>query len=282
MAEQRAGKLNYLERTLPEGLLVDAAWMERHGYSTSLRSQYVDAGWLVQPTRGTYKRPRGQMTWEKAVISLQTLLEYPLIVGGRTALELEGYGHYVRSGPQIVHLYGLTKPPAWLDKLPVEASFVFHRNDKLFRSDPVSKGLTSLAFDIVANRGERADLLQAGALREHFTHAEWPLTVSTPERAFLELLDQLPNRETFNNVDMIAEGLRTLSPRRLQKLLEDCRSVKVKRLFFWFADRHRLSWLPHLDRSRVALGSGKRMLVKGGKLDPIYLITVPEDLGGAV
>ena len=46
-------------------------------------------------------------------------------------------------------------------------------------------------------------------------------------------------------------------------------------------DRHRPP-LTHLDRSRVPLGSGKRMLVKGGKLDPTYLITVPEDLGGAV
>lgn len=282
MSEQKRGKLNFLERTLPEGLLVDAAWMERHGYSTSLRSQYVDAGWLVQPTRGTFKRPRGPLTWEKAVISLQTLLGYPVFVGGRTALELVGYGHYLRSGPQIVHLHGRSKPPAWLDKLPVEARFVFHRSDTLFLSDPVSKGVTGLAFDIDANRGQRVDLLQGGAFREHFTQAEWPLTISAPERAFLELLDELPARETFHDVDMIAEGLRTLSPRRLQALLEDCRSVKVKRLFFWFADRHRPPWLAHLDRSRVPLGSGKRMLAKGGKLDPTYLITVPESLGGPV
>ncbi|MGV7219042.1 AbiEi antitoxin N-terminal domain-containing protein [Bradyrhizobium sp. UFLA05-112] len=31
--------------------------MTAHGYSTSLRSQYVSSGWLVQPTRGTFKRP---------------------------------------------------------------------------------------------------------------------------------------------------------------------------------------------------------------------------------
>ena len=54
----------------------------------------------------------------------------------------------------------------------------------------------------------------------------------------LELLDELPERETFHQVDMLMEGLTNLSPRRLQKLLADCRSVKVKRLFFFFADRH--------------------------------------------
>ncbi|MBM7485183.1 hypothetical protein ACVWWI_001492 [Bradyrhizobium sp. USDA 3686] len=111
---------------------------------------------------------------------------------------------------------------------------------------------------------------------------EWPLTVSSPERALLELLDELPNSESFHQVDMLVEGLRNLSPRKLQKLLDDCRSVKVKRLFFWFADRHNHSWLKQIDRDTVDLGKGKRMLVKGGMLDPKYLITVPEDLGAPV
>jgi len=282
MTVQTEGKLNYLEKTLPDGLLVDAAWMERHGYSTSLRSQYVAGGWLVQPVRGTYKRPRGKLTWEKAVISLQTLLEHPLVVGGRTALELLGLGHYVAlDGPRVVHLYGREAPPGWLGKLPFETRFVFHRSQTLFRSD-VTGGLTSFAWDIEKNAGQRAEGLEAGAVRAFQTDAEWPLTISATERAFLELLDELPRHETFHNVDMIAEGLRTLSPRRLQKLLEDCRSIKVKRLFFWFAERHGHRWLNQIDRDRVPLGSGKRVLVKGGRLDPKYLITVPEDLSAPV
>jgi hypothetical protein len=55
-----------------------------------------------------------------------------------------------------------------------------------------------------------------------------------------------------------------------------------KRLFFWFAERHNHTWLKQIDRNAISLGSGKRMLVKGGKLDPKYLITVPEDLGAPV
>lgn len=81
---------------------------------------------------------------------------------------------------------------------------------------------------------------------------------------------------------MLVDGLRTLSPRRLQMLLIACRSVKVKRLFFWFAERHNQTWLKQLDRDKVDLGTGKRMLVKGGKLDPQYLITIPSDLDGPV
>ena len=66
-------------------------------------------------------------------------------------------------------------------------------------------------------------------------------------------------------------------PRPMVKL-EECTSVKVKRLFFFFADRHQPGWLRHLDRARVDLGKGKRMLVRGGRLDPVYQITVPETL----
>ena len=104
--------------------------------------------------------------------------------------------------------------------------------------------------------------------------------MSTPERAILELLDEVPERETFHQADKLMEGLRTLSPRRLQKLLEDCRSIKVKRLFLWFAERHRFRWKRQIQEDRIDLGKGKRMLVRGGKLDAKYLITVPEDLDG--
>jgi hypothetical protein len=77
-----------------------------------------------------------------------------------------------------------------------------------------------------------------------------------------------------------AGQMSSLSPRRLQPLLEACRSVKVKRLFIFFSNRHSHAWLKRLDRKAINLGTGKRMLVKGGRLDPATQITVPEDLNG--
>jgi hypothetical protein len=74
------------------------------------------------------------------------------------------------------------------------------------------------------------------------------------------------------------EGLSNMRPQQLQKLLARCRSIKVKRLFFFFADRHQHAWLKWIDRAAVELGKGKRMLVKGGKLDRAYQITVLESL----
>lgn len=108
----------------------------------------------------------------------------------------------------------------------------------------------------------------------------WELQLSSPERAVLELLDELPGRESFHQVDKLFEGLANLSPRKLEALLRRCKNVKVKRLFFYFAGRHKHAWRNHLNKSKVDLGKGKRQLVPGGKLDPTYLITVPEDWNG--
>ena len=280
MARRFSGKLNQLDHTLPEGLLVDSAWMGEHGYSRSLRNQYVHSGWLEQPTRGVYRRPRGALSWQQVVVSLQTILDAdPLVVGGRTALELQGYAHYLSQNVSEIHLYGPRPPPRWLSKLPIDVRFIAHNSRALFKSGFVADGgdrhrhwnFATGAVLPGVNSNDSVTVLPWGQW-------DWPLTLSTPERAILELLNELPKRESFHQVDKLFEGLGNLSPRRLTALLADCRSVKVKRLFFFFAARHPQAWLKRLDRSRIDLGSGKRMLVKGGRLDPETQITVPEDL----
>ena len=274
MAERVERKLNRLERLLPEGLLVDAAWLTEHGYSTSLRSQYVAAGWLEQPTRRVYRRKRGSLSWQQVVISLQTLLDRDLVVGGRTALELQGFGHYLAKETKEIHLYGPVRPPGWLKKLPLGVRFSFHSSGRLFGVAP--------AIPKDSRRrppSERAtDSLTANFVTQPWGQWGWQLTLSSPERALLELLDELPDRESFHQVDKLVEGLANLSPGRLQTLLLRCRSVKVKRLFFFFADRHQHAWLKRLNKKAVDLGEGKRMLVRGGRLDGAYRITIPEDL----
>lgn len=278
MGIQTKDKLNQLQRLLPEGLLADAAWLEDHGYSGALRNKYVAHGWLDRIARGVYRRPPPQLpdesavrgvSWESIVISLQALLDARFVVGGRTALELQGFAHYLPSAPQReVHLYGTDKRPAWILKLNLESRFVLHNAKRLFPNHVVMD-LERKGNDV---------LVCSSYVRQRWGKWEWPLVVSSSERAILELLDEMPERETFHQADMLFEGLRNLSPRKLQPLLHACRSVKVKRLFLWFAERHRPPWLTALDRSGIDLGKGKRMLVKAGKLDAKFNITVPESL----
>src|SRR5689334_18105292 len=113
MGVETGSKLNRLTRGLPEGLVVDAHWLEKRGYYASLRKKYVALGWLAQPAHGVYRRPRGTLTWQQVVISLQTLLEVPVVVGGKTALELQGFAHYLSSELTSVHLYGQKPMPTW-------------------------------------------------------------------------------------------------------------------------------------------------------------------------
>jgi hypothetical protein len=268
--------LNRLERELPEGVLVNAVWLKKHGYSRQLLSHYVSAGWLDQPTRGVYRRPRGSLTWQQLVVSLQTFLDYPLTVGGRTALELHGYAHYLSHKELQVHLYGPKPPPGWLNNLPLDLRFKYHSDKKLFRKHLVAPELKRIAD----GGAHPKDSIGLSLTELPWGQWDWRLILSTPERALFELLDELPKRETFHQVDMLMQGMTNLSPRRLQKLLADCKSVKVKRLFFFFADRQSHAWLKPLKNEKFDLGKGKRMLVKGGKLDQAYQITVPEDLNG--
>ena len=273
MSMQISNKLNSLTQQLPEGLLVDATWLEKAGYSRALRHQYVGANWLEQPARSVFRRPRGQLSWEQVVVSLQMLLKYPISVGGRTALELGGYAHYLQQDQQHIHLYSDNKCPAWLLKLPLAQTFVIHNRTHFL---PQSK-IALESFSIDDSTSLEKALMPAGLTVMPSGHWSLPLIISTPERAYLELLNELPEYENFHMADVIMEGLTNLSPLRLQSLLEATKSVKVKRLFFLFAERHNHAWLKRLDISKIDLGKGKRTLVKGGKFHTKYQITIPEE-----
>jgi hypothetical protein len=261
MVGQKNSKLNQLNQLLPEGLVVDTPWLEGHGYRRQWREKYVAQGWLQSVVRGVYRRPTSNtdttMPWQRVVISLQRMLEKPLHVGGRSALELHGLAHYLRlSGASTVHLYAFETLPGWTQRIDTDARLIEHKASRLFNPD--APGITQIEWG----------------------HWGWKLDLATPERALCELLDEVPDRDTFHQVDVLMESARTLSPRRVQAVLEACKSVKVKRLFLWFADRQRHSWFNRLDISQIDLGRGKRQIVPGGRFDQKYQITVPENLDG--
>ncbi len=263
MSIQIRRKINQLQYVLPEGLLVDSAWLQEKGYSRQLIAKYVRGGWLESPVSRIYRRPRALenratlASWEQVVISLQSLLWFPVTVGGRTALELQGYTYYpLPLGPTEIHLYGDAKPPKWLICLPLKQKLIFH-NTHLFR----------------AEKGSTLD-----STKQPWATFAGVLVISTPERAILELLDEVPKHETFHQADMLMQGLTNLSPSRLNKLLANCHNIKVKRLFLWFAERHNHTWFARLNQNKINLGSGKRMLLPGGLLNHKYLITLPKEL----
>jgi len=263
--------------SLPEGFLADSAWLQAQGLTRSSIRDYVDRGWLERIGPRVYRRPsqltKAPLRWDVVVLSLQQVMHKPVHVGGRTAVELSGYAHYVEAGDTSrVYLYGAGLP-SWLAKLPISVQFET-RSLGLFANS--NSGVEAKRYDM--RSGEAS-----GSLKdvESTSPWEWSLTMSVPERAILEMMDELPHRESFHQVDVVMEGLANLRPQLLGKLLRECKSVKVKRLFLWYADRHGHAFFKHLDLSAVDLGKGKRQLVPQGHFDSHYQITLPMELFNA-
>ena len=79
--------------------------------------------------------------------------------------------------------------------------------------------------------------------------------VSEPERALLEMLDDVPHKQSLDEARKIMEPLFNLRHDALQRLLEVCTRIKVKRLFFSLAEELQLPVLPLLNVSRIDFGA---------------------------
>lgn len=274
MLERNRHMLNRLLNGLPHGLLVDSAWLQALGISRTSIHDYVQRGWLERVAPRVYRRAKATGTttcvrWEVAALSAQRIRSSSFYVGGLTALKLHGHGPFARMGGGLAaHLYDPASTiPAWLSKLPVDAKLIVHKR-ALF--SVMSLGVDWHRLDLGTTR--LGAVVQSPAEDEPW---DYFLRVASAERASIEIMEDVPQRLTFDHADAIFEGLTTLRPRIVTKLLEDCSSIRVKRLFLFFADRHGHDWVKQVDRNSINLGLGKRQLVAGGRLNARYQITVP-------
>lgn len=109
-------------------------------------------------------------------------------------------------------------------------------------------------------------------------HWDWTIWLASPELALLELVDETKEEADFTVTDKYLETATTLRPKVVNNLLSKCIVIQAKRLFLWFGKRHNLQWVSSLDLSKIHLGPGKRMIVKGGTLDKEFQITVPRKM----
>jgi hypothetical protein len=268
MGESKNEKLNRLLETLGDTTLVSSRWLRANGYPSNLVARYMASGWLQSPARGVYLRKGGKLSWEGLLRTLQLRELLPLHVGGRFALARQGHEHYLRLGESAtLTLYGAAKLPAWVSNLPLHDP-VEACGKGPFDWPPLSFGADTPDATLNAQGLERVadDTSAAGVV------------FSTPERAILELCDETPDSALVHEANALMQGLATLRPQLVSALLQHCDSVKAKRLFLALADRHRYAWLAHVNLQNVDLGSGKRVLVPGGKLNAKYQITLPADL----
>ncbi|MEO7774433.1 MAG: type IV toxin-antitoxin system AbiEi family antitoxin domain-containing protein [Steroidobacteraceae bacterium] len=157
--------------------------------------------------------------------------------------------------------------PAWAGKLPLRERMQACGKGP-FDWPPLSLDADTLDATLTAHGFERAT---------ESTSASGVVSSMT-ERAILELCDDAEDSAQVHEANAIMQGLATLRPQLVSTLLQHCSSIKAKRLFLALADRHHHAWLAHVHLQSVDLGRGKRVLVKGGKLNAKYQVTLPADL----
>jgi hypothetical protein len=244
-----------LNKLLPYGMIATKKWLLSQGMALHTLDNALKSKKIQALTSGVYARVGIPVSWWDLIYSLQQTSEQNIHVGGLTAIELQGFAHYLPlSTDYTVHLYSENKPPAWLWKVDCGATFKWHGIKSLWNEEP-SNNLKSFTLGI-----------------------DVPITLSTPERAILELLLSVPKTISFDHANEIMQGMTSLSPKKLNNLLSQCKNIKVKRLFLWLAENHNYAWFKKLGVEKLDLGSGKRVIAEGGKLDKKYLITVPKYL----
>ncbi len=256
MGTKNKTKINRLISQWTTGSPGATSYLNASGFGRDLLVKYKKSGWLEPFGRGAYIRSGDKVDWLGALYTIQSQLKLPVHAGGKTALELKGYAHYLPAKQDKVFLYcpqGLILP-AWFKGDRFGVTFILTRTNLL--PFDYSQGFT-----------------------EFRTHG-FPVRISAPERAVLEMLHLVPKKVGFDEARLIMENLVTLRPDVVQVLLETCRSIKVKRLFLYMADRQEHAWLSKLDLSRIDIGKGKRMIVPNGRFDMKYQITVPSDRKG--
>lgn len=249
-------------RLVPEGALVNRKWLKSNALSGHAIDNLIKSNQLETVKNGVYKRDGSDVEWGDVVYFLQRRHGSDFVVGGITSLELQKMAHYLSmSEKKVVHLYGLDHLPSWINIVSKNNTFKKHS-----KGDILGSGFT-------IQQSQDIDLFTKIL---SWKNTKEGLKISIPERAILEVMYQVPHKISFEHADELMQGLNTLSPRSLQKLLELCGNIKVRRLFFWYAERHGHPWLSRIDSTKLDFGSGNRVIVKDGKLNKKYQITVPE------
>lgn len=253
MNRQNSKSLNLFISELPVKMVLPSEWLNQQGISRKLIWAYVKSGWLRQLANKAYSRTDTPVTWLSVIYALQFYLKLPIHVGGKSALSLLGRGHFVpASGLHAINLFKSQncRVPSWLKHIS-EIKIEFHLcNSKLFGND-TDEGIIDKEVEGIN------------------------IKLSSPERAMLEVVHLVPTKQTYEEALLLMEGLADLRPKIANTLLQQCNSIKTKRLFLHMADKCNHPWLKKIDINLVELGHGKRQIGEGGVYDNKYQLSVP-------
>ena len=247
-----ATKINNIQGlAVPHGVM-NAAWLASQGISRTEQGNYVKSGWLERMATGIYRFKNDPPKLFGALASYGTLMGGQYRIGAHTALELHGFTHYLPFGKPMTFVF-----------TPID-----HRLPKWMTNYEWEQTLKEFSTKVFDGTVGTTQVERDGSV----------LNVSSPELAIMECLLLSPEHYSLMDVYYLMEMLTSLRSSVVTQLLEQCSSVKVKRLFLYMAEKAKHSWFNRLDLSRVTLGSGTRSLAKGGVKVAKYDIVIPKEL----
>lgn len=244
-------KINHLLSSQPPGAVLLATWLTKQGYSPDLQKRYRKSHWLSAIGTGAMARTGDEVGYEGAIYAMQTQADMTIHPGGRTALALQGKAHYLELAARKVILFGVAreKLPSWFQKHDWGLTISYHATSFL----PPDLGMVDVEIKTFS------------------------IKVSSPARALMECLYLAPEEQELMECFELMEGLNNVRPQLVQSLLEQCQSVKVKRLFMYMAEKAGHEWVQYLNLKKVDFGSGKRSIVENGVYVAKYQITMPRE-----
>ena len=248
MMTQNNTNLKDILNKIPANTIVTAKKLKENGVSYSLMRAYENSGWLTRHSAGAYTRLAEIADILGALYAIQKDCRLSVHIGADTALKMV-YGkiHFLKPTKEIcLFAFSGTKLPSWF-KIAYNGQYSLHLTNFL----PNKLGLIP------------------------YKNNNYEIDVPNIERSLLELLYLVPKVITAQEAYSITETIQSLRTGVLQQLLEQCSSIKVKRLLLCFAEQSGQQWIKAIDLKKIDFGKGIREIEKGGILYKKYGLVLP-------
>ena len=239
--------LKHLLSNTPVNVVLTSKYLAKAGFSHDLQKIYERSGWLTRLYEGAYVKLGEKIDINGALYALQEQLGLSIHIGGISALnEYYNARHNISFNTkyQLIGTRG-EKLPKWF----------------------ISLYSKEIEFNRTTFLPEKLSLIEQ-------KKADFSIKIPTLERALLEMLYLVPQKVTLNEAYQIIETIVVAKPKEFQVLLEQCTSIKVKRLFLYIVEKINHPWFKKIDLTKIDLGKGTREITKGGIYNKQYNIII--------
>lgn len=238
----------YMDRW-PQGAVYLSSWFIKRGFHSGYLEFYKKKKFFESVGEGALKLYNDEIKIFGALYALQRHARKIIHPAGSSALrmlmDVPSLRH--KAEPLILMGYAKDKIPKWMKRYDWEDEYEFFTSALL----PKRMGLIKHEF------------------------GDFSIFISGLPRAMMELIHFATSEKDMMEAFRVIKDLKSLDPLEVQVLLENCTSVKVKRLFLFMARKAQHGWYDFLDVEAIDLGSGKRSYAKGGLYDPEFQLVMP-------